>query len=691
MTQISTPAAILRQDYVPTAYAIPTTDLTFRLNPTSTEVVSRLSIVRRQDAAASAPLVLDGVGLELVSVKLDGKAYPPEDTQLTAHSLCLQVVPEAFELEIVTRINPDANTALEGLYRSSGNFCTQCEAEGFRKITYYLDRPDVLSVFTVTLEGDAESLPVLLANGNPVSEKALPDGQHQRVWHDPFPKPCYLFALVAGDLVALEDSFTTRSGRKVLLQIYVEAHNKSLCDYAMGALQRSMLWDEKVYGLEYDLDRFMIVAVDDFNMGAMENKGLNIFNSCYVLASPETATDDDFIGVEAVIAHEYFHNWSGNRVTCRDWFQLSLKEGLTVFRDQCFTADLHSPAVKRIQDVQLLRNHQFAEDAGPIAHPIRPDSYVEINNFYTLTVYEKGAEVIRMLHTLLGAEAYQRGIELYFSRHDGKAVTCDDFVDAMEEAGGENLAQFRQWYSQAGTPELNVTGQYDAVGQCYTLNIAQRSPDTPGQTNKAPLLIPIDVALLDIGGRSLPLRFNDGTEAPSTAGGGALLQLTEREQSWQFINISSPPTLSLLRQFSAPVKAHFDYSVESLAFLMANDTDTFNRWEACQRLSERVLSAIEENDFSVLPVYLDAMAQVVDDATVDAALKAEMLVPASLNAVAQSRERIDVHSILAARKQLRLAVAERCEFSVTLRWPVGHWRTQRSRRCLICRSSDGYR
>jgi len=654
--------AFQREDYTAPAYQMPITQLTVRLHPDVTLVSSCLSVVRQPGIDSSVPLVLDGVGLNLRSVSVNGKSLALESLVKTDRHLTLSNLPDEFTLEIVTDISPDTNTSLEGLYRSSGNYCTQCEAEGFRKITYYLDRPDVLSVFTVTVEGDKATLPVLLANGNPVSNEDLADGIHRWVWHDPHPKPCYLFALVAGDLEVVEDKFVTASGREVLLQIYVQSHNVSLCDYAMGALKRSMVWDEQAYGLEYDLDRFMIVAVDDFNMGAMENKGLNVFNSKFVLASLETATDTDFIGVEAVIAHEYFHNWTGNRVTCRDWFQLSLKEGLTVYRDQCFTADLHSESVKRIDDVRLLRNHQFAEDASPMAHPIRPDSYVEINNFYTLTVYEKGAEVIRMFHTLLGQEAYRAGVDLYFERHDGQAVTCDDFIDAMQESSGVDLTQFRRWYSQAGTPQVRVKEHYDESTQHYALTLTQSNDDTPGQTDKAPLHIPIDIALMDASGQPCPLISADGDiKLKPTAGGGALLELTKRTQTWQFVKVSAKPILSVLRQFSAPVVVHCNYSAADLAFLMANDTDTFNRWEAAQRLAVRVVEELESGSAASLPVYLQAMQVVLKDEHIDDALKAQMIAPPSFDALAQARDVVDVHPLLAARKALRLAVAEHSE------------------------------
>ncbi len=654
--------AFERKDYTAPTYQIPTTELFFQLHPEATLVSSCLHVVRQPDVDATTPLVLNGVGLVLHTVHVDGVPIEASDFEKSDTLLTIYNLPEKCTVEIKTEISPDTNTSLEGLYRSSGNYCTQCEAEGFRKITYFLDRPDVLSVFTVSVEGDKKTLPVLLANGNPISQEELDNGKHRWVWHDPHPKPCYLFALVAGDLKTVEDSFITQSGRQVLLQIYVQAHNVSLCDYAMGALKRSMRWDEKAYGLEYDLDRFMIVAVDDFNMGAMENKGLNVFNSKFVLASLATATDADFIGVEAVIAHEYFHNWTGNRVTCRDWFQLSLKEGLTVYRDQCFTADMHSSAVKRIDDVRLLRNHQFAEDASPMAHPIRPDSYVEINNFYTLTVYEKGAEVIRMFHTLLGEKLYRAGIDLYFQRHDGSAVTCDDFIDAMQDASGVDLTQFRRWYSQAGTPRITIDDHYDEQAERYVLTLSQTNPDTPGQTNKEPLHIPIDIALLDSFGKTIPIQ-SDSTLKP-TDGGGALLQLTKRSQAWQFENVSEKPTLSVLRQFSAPVIVHCDYDAEQLAFLMANDTDTFNRWEAAQRLGVQVVEELEGGASESMPVYLTAIERVIQDATLDDALKAQMITPPSYDALAQSRDKVDVHSILAARKALRTSVAAHCEQSL---------------------------
>ncbi|MCI5146405.1 MAG: aminopeptidase N [Candidatus Electrothrix sp. AR3] len=491
-------------------------------------------------------------------------------------------VPEQFELEIETRINPKNNTALEGLYLSSGNYCTQCEAEGFRRITCWPDRPDVMAVFTTTIIGPQDTCPVMLSNGNLIEHSVLEEGRHTATWHDPFPKPSYLFALVAGNLVQIADQFTTCSGRVVDLHIYVEERNQTKCEHAMESLKKSMRWDEEVFGREYDLDIYMIVAVDDFNMGAMENKGLNVFNSKYVLARPETATDADYEGIEGVIGHEYFHNWTGNRITCRDWFQLSLKEGLTVFRDQEFSADMGSKAIQRIQDVNVMRSFQFREDSGPMAHPVRPASYVEINNFYTLTVYNKGAEVIRMLHTLLGAEGFRKGMDLYFQRHDGQAVTCDDFAQAMEDANSFDLSQFKLWYSQAGTPKLTVSQKYDAVDQKYTLLIDQSCPDTPGQTSKdkQPFFMPIRIGLLDSKGKDMDLHQEND-----------ILILDQASQQFQFTGVEEKPVLSLNRNFSAPITIQSDLNDQDLAFLMAHDADSFNCWDAGQQLGVRSLLA----------------------------------------------------------------------------------------------------
>ena len=594
--------------------------------------------------------------------------------EMDTQSLTLHGLPASCVISICTLINPQANTALEGLYRSSGNFCTQCEAEGFRKITYYLDRPDVLTVFDVTIEADAEEYPVMLSNGNLVETTLLDDGRHRVKWHDPHPKPCYLFALVAGQLAVIEDHFKTVSGRQVLLQIYVQQHNIQYCDYAMAALRRSMRWDEQHYGFEYDLERFMIVAVDDFNMGAMENKGLNIFNSRFVLADINTATDTDFLGVEAVIAHEYFHNWTGNRITCRDWFQLSLKEGLTVFRDQCFSSDMHSATVKRIEDVRLLRARQFAEDASPMAHPIRPESYIEINNFYTLTVYEKGAEVIRMLHTLLGADAWRRGMDEYVRRHDGSATTCDAFIDALQSVTDTDLQQFRLWYSTAGTPTLDISEQYDAKAHRYRLSISQRTPDTPDQSNKLPLHIPILMGLLDDKGNAL----TPSSELSDVLGdnimklekmpddshpNSVLLHLTKERQHIEFNNIHTRPTASLLRGFSAPVKLVHSLEDDQLALLIACDSDAFNRWEALQRLAERVILARLAGNDTPASVHAlnEALASLLDDPSLDDAFKAEALQLPGIDTLAESLEQVDYQSLGAARGAIAQAIAIRHE------------------------------
>ncbi|MGR9099612.1 MAG: aminopeptidase N, partial [Gammaproteobacteria bacterium] len=510
------PQTIYLKDYRPSEYRIRSVDLNFDLDQEDTRVITRMRASRNpENSGGGTEMTLLGEGMVLVSIELDGEALPETGYRLTDGSLTLHRVPQdrEFVLKIENRINPKANTALEGLYLSNGMLCTQCEAEGFRKITWFLDRPDVMTRFTTTLCGDKERYPVLLSNGNKIAEGELENGRHWVTWEDPFDKPCYLFALVAGKLEFIEDRFTTASGRDVRLQIFVEAHDVDKCDHAMASLKNAMRWDEEVYGREYDLDLYMIVAVGHFNMGAMENKGLNVFNTKFVLARPDTATDADYEHIEGVIGHEYFHNWTGNRITCRDWFQLSLKEGLTVFRDQEFTGDRTSRAVKRIEDVNMLRNRQFVEDAGPMAHPVRPDAYIEINNFYTVTVYEKGAEVVRMMHTLLGAENFRKGMDLYFSRHDGQAVTCDDFVRAMEDAGNIDLSRFRLWYSQAGTPELQVESRYEGERRVLALTLRQSCPPTPGQPRKEPMHIPVRMGFLDKSGNAMPVRLlEDGRE-----------------------------------------------------------------------------------------------------------------------------------------------------------------------------------
>jgi len=572
MAKESTPKAIYLKDYTPPPYWIETTSLLFQLGEDETRVVSELGLRRNDDVLGEHPLVLIGENLKLGQVYLDEQLLSESDYEIIDECLKIYQVPDSFTLRLETFIYPQNNTSLEGLYKSSGNFCTQCEAEGFRKITYYLDRPDVMSRFTTRIEADQSHYSVLLSNGNPIDSGELENRRHFVTWEDPFKKPCYLFALVAGELKYVQDTFTTQSGRQVDCRIYVEPHNLDKCDHAMRSLHKAMAWDETTFGREYDLDIYMIVAVDDFNMGAMENKGLNVFNSKYVLSLPSTATDDDYIGIEGVIGHEYFHNWSGNRITCRDWFQLTLKEGFTVFRDQQFTADMNSASVKRIDDVNILRTHQFVEDAGPMSHPIQPDSYVEINNFYTLTVYNKGAEVIRMIHTLLGAENFRKGTDYYFEEFDGYAATTEDFIGSMENANFVCLEQFRRWYHQAGTPELRVDSHWDQANSQFELHISQRSSDT----SHKPFHIPVAVALIDA----------EGKEVEGTA---QVLELREAEQVFSFENIDQPVVASVLRNFSAPVKLSQNLSDAEYAFLMAHDSDEFNRWDAAQQLALKLL------------------------------------------------------------------------------------------------------
>jgi aminopeptidase N len=575
-------------DYQAPAYRISHTDLTFDLSDEATLVTSRLRIVRDPVTAAGTPLVLDGCELELVAIAVDGVALSSNAYRVEEESLTLFDLPATAEVSIVTRLHPERNAALEGLYKSGGMYCTQCEAEGFRRITYYLDRPDVLARFRTTLIADRERYPVLLSNGNAVADTRTNDGRRSVTWEDPFPKPSYLFALVAGDLALLEDVFETCSGRAVALRIYSEPHNIGQCEYAMGALKRAMRWDEVAYGREYDLDIFMIVAVDDFNMGAMENKGLNIFNTSCVLAHPDTATDLSYQRVEAIVAHEYFHNWSGNRVTCRDWFQLSLKEGFTVFRDAQFSGAMNSSTVKRIESVNLLRAVQFAEDSSPLAHPVRPASYLEISNFYTPTVYEKGSEVVGMLHTLLGAERFRAGSDLYFERHDGTAATTDDFLAAMSAASGLDLAQFSRWYEQAGTPVLNVSRVWQAG--TLTLRITQHCPPTAGQPDKLPLHVPLLMGLLDGDGcdlvnAGLPTSSTDPVELRSDGAASSLLvHLRSPVCELKFAGLAECPTVSLLRGFSAPVRLVFAREPAELVFLAEHDTDGFARWDALQTL-----------------------------------------------------------------------------------------------------------
>jgi aminopeptidase N len=603
------PRAVLLSDYAPYPFRVEAVSLTFRLAPSATRVLSAIRFAPNPDAAPARRMRLDGEGLRLIRASIDGAEVAPK---VDPAGLSVDVPEGPFLWEAEVEIDPAANTALEGLYMSKGMYCTQCEAEGFRKITYYPDRPDVMARFRVRIESDA---PVMLSNGNPAAQ-----GAGFAEWDDPWPKPAYLFALVAGDLRAVSDRFTTRGGRQVALNIYVRPGDEGKCDYAMDALKRSMKWDEDVYGREYDLDVFNIVAVDDFNMGAMENKGLNIFNSKYVLASPETATDRDYELIEGIIAHEYFHNWTGNRITCRDWFQLCLKEGLTVFRDQQFTGDQRSHAVKRIEDVLQLRARQFREDNGPLSHPVRPSSYIEINNFYTATVYEKGAEVIGMLKRLVGDEGYARALDLYFQRHDGQACTIEDWLTVFEDATGRDLSQFKRWYTQSGTPRLKV--REDWADGIYTLHLSQSTPPTPGQPDKAPQVIPVAVGLLSPNGHET---------VPTT-----VLELTEAEQAFRFEGLGARPVPSLLRGFSAPVILDRAPSTEERAFLLAHDTDPFNKWEAGRALAKDVLSRMVVDGAAPGPAYLDALDRVARDDTLDPAFRALALALPSDDDMAQT-------------------------------------------------------
>jgi aminopeptidase N len=651
------------KDYRKPDYLVETVNLELDLDETHTRVKSLLTVVCNHDTSEGIrPFVLNGRDLALKAVKLDGQALREQDFKLDAASLSILPVPNRFTLEIETQINPRDNTELSGLYLSGENFCTQCEAEGFRKLTYYPDRPDVMARFFTTIVADKEKYPVLLSNGNLISSGSLTDGKHFAKWHDPFPKPAYLFALVAGDLACIRDSFTTMSGKKIDLNIFVQHHNKDKCAHAMESLKLAMKWDEETYGREYDLDTFMIVAVDDFNMGAMENKGLNVFNSKYVLAKPETATDADYQGIMGVVGHEYFHNWSGDRVTCRDWFQLSLKEGFTVFRDQHFMEDMTSRGVKRISDVNILRTLQFREDSGPMAHPVRPESYVEINNFYTLTVYNKGAEVIRMMRTLLGPEGFRKGTDLYFSRHDGQAVTTDDFVKAMEDATGADLGQFKLWYSQAGTPELRVTRVYDAKARTYTLTIKQTCPPTPGQPRKKPFHIPVAVGMLGEDGTDMALKLR-GEKAGAGRGGTKILKLKKSEETFIFIDVPSEPVPSVLRHFSAPVKVNIDLTDEERLFLMANDSDEFNRWDAGQQLAVKLMLQLirdfqQGKKLKLPPSFISAFNKILGSSMEDKAFQAFALSLPAETYLADFMDVIDPTAIHEVRRSLQRVLAK---------------------------------
>ena len=657
---------ILLKDYQKPDFLIEHADLTFQLEEKQTKVLSELKIIKQN--ATQSSLLLMGENLQLGEIKLNGALLASEAYKTTDTTLTVFDAPDVFTLSVETFIKPQDNFSLEGLYKSSGNYCTQCEAEGFRKITYFLDRPDVMVLFSTTIIADKTKYPVLLSNGNPIGSGDYEDGRHWAKWQDPFKKPCYLFALVAGDLAFIEDQFTTMNGREVQCRIYVQHHNIDQCNHAMVSLKKSMQWDEEVFGREYDLDVYNIVAVDDFNMGAMENKGLNVFNSKYVLAKQDTATDTDFINIEAVIGHEYFHNWSGNRVTCRDWFQLTLKEGLTVFRDQQFTADMNAAAPKRIDDVNVLRTAQFAEDAGPMSHPIQPDSYQEINNFYTVTVYNKGAEVIRMIYTLLGKEKFRQGMDLYFERFDGQAVTTEEFVTAMEDASRLDLRQFRRWYKQAGTPEISVSEDFDEDSKKYILELSQVTPATPGQDEKQPFHIPVKVSLMDKNAQNIALQLT--VEQPiterSSADESVVLNFVEKQQSFEFENVEEKPVLSILQGYSAPVKLHFERDDEELAFCMAHEADDFNRWEAGQQLSSRLLlsmvGAINNGAVLELPdYYIDACKKTLLNKKLDKALIARALTLPSLMYVGEMLPVIDVDAIHQAREFIYSQLAEQLQ------------------------------
>jgi aminopeptidase N len=649
------------ENYRPPDWRVETVELDVSLDATATKVRATLKMSPNGEAVP-APIVLDGDGLTLVSLKLDGSVLHPDSYVATPDSLTIAQPPAGTcYLQIETLLDPSANTQLMGLYRSSGTYCTQCEAEGFRRITYFPDRPDVMAVYTTRIEAEKGEAPILLSNGNLVRTGDIPGTtRHFAEWHDPFPKPSYLFALVGGNLACVEDHFVTMTGRDVVLRIYVEPGKQDRCGWAMDSLKRCMRWDEDAFGREYDLDIFMIVAVNDFNMGAMENKGLNIFNDKYVLASPETATDTDFASIEAIIAHEYFHNWTGDRITCRDWFQLCLKEGLTVFRDQEFTSDQRSRPVKRISDVRLLRAHQFVEDAGPLAHPVRPREYREINNFYTATVYEKGSEVVRMLKTLLGLSGFRKGMDLYFERHDGQAATVDQFIQCFADANGLDLTQFMLWYAQAGTPEVAVTGSYDAAAQTYRLDLAQAVPPTPGQPVKQPMVIPLAVGLIGPDGRDMSLSFEDGR--PIVRG---VLGLTQAAQSFTFMGVPHRPVLSLNRGFSAPIKVTANLSADDLKFLAAHDSDPFNRWQAVQSLANALLTdnvaairadATPRDDDGLLA----ALAALLNDSALEPAFVALMLTMPSEADIARDIGRdVDPDAIFAARTRLRTTIGSR--------------------------------
>jgi aminopeptidase N len=660
---------IYLKDYAPPAFLVRTIDLDFDIGEDFTRVGANLAIERNPLARERrAPLVLDGDDLTLESIALDGRQLDQTDFALEAGRLAIVSVPDRFVLRTQVRIRPRENTRLMGLYESRDGYFTQCEAEGFRRITFFIDRPDVMARYTCTIHADAGRFPMLLSNGNPVARGEEAGGRHWVRWEDPFPKPSYLFAMVAARLDRLEDTFVTRAGRRVALSIFAEPGKLDQCGFAMLALKKAMKWDEDAFGLEVDLDHYMIVAVGDFNMGAMENKGLNIFNTKYVLARADISTDNDFMFLDRVVAHEYFHNWTGNRVTCRDWFQLSLKEGLTVFRDQEYGADMYSRPVQRIQEVRALRAAQFPEDAGPMAHPVRPQSYMEISNFYTATVYEKGAEVVRMVHTLLGAQKFRKGMDLYFRRHDGQAVTTDDFVQAMQDASGTDLSQFKRWYDQAGTPVLHIASEHDAQARRFILTIRQSCPPTPGQETKLPFHIPFAVGLVGTDGRDLPLRLEG-----EAAGGGTtrVLSVTEPERRFVFLDVSEAPVPSLMRGFSAPAIVRYRYDEASLTHLMAHDSDSFNRWEAGQRLAADIILRAAAAIRAALPEefpdgFFIALERVLADAARDPAFAAEALALPQEAYLAEQMDEVDPDALHAARNRLRGRIAQRLKGDLLL-------------------------
>ncbi|MEY8766760.1 MULTISPECIES: aminopeptidase N [Francisella] len=628
------------KDYKPSNYLINETHLKFELDESKTRVTANLHIVANPANRENNTLVLDGNNLKLLSIKMDNKELSNTDFIVNENQLIIDDAPEKFVLETVVEINPEANTSLEGLYKSGGVFCTQCEATGFRKITYYLDRPDVMSSYTVKIIADKQKYPVILSNGDKVESGDISDTQHFAVWKDPFKKPCYLFALVAGDLASIRDTYVTKSNRKVSLEIYAFKQDVDKCHYAMQAVKDSMKWDEDRFSLEYDLDTFMIVAVPDFNAGAMENKGLNIFNTKYIMASDKTATDKDFELVQSVVGHEYFHNWTGDRVTCRDWFQLSLKEGLTVFRDQEFTSDLNSRDVKRIDDVRIIRSAQFAEDASPMSHPIRPESYIEMNNFYTVTVYHKGAEIIRMIHTLLGEEGFQKGMKLYFERHDGQAVTCDDFVNAMADANNRDFSLFKRWYAQSGTPSIKVTENYDAENQIYSLTLEQTTPPTADQKEKQALHIPVSMGLITPEGENIAEQ---------------VIELTEQKQTYTFENITAKPVASLFRDFSAPVKVEHERAESELLHIVKYDNNAFNRWDSLQQLATKMIL----NNADVDTDFLNAFKSILHDKDLDKALISDALMIPTESTIAEAMPTIMVDDIVNSRKKVINQLADK--------------------------------